>query len=134
MESMGSGAAQTGILDTLKDTLNPTTLMKRLNLTQELLLSIILYLGIGFAVGFLLKKYSNAITIILACIGLLALAHYFDLVSITVYWNKIQEIFGYQQLEPVEGSMLSAYWLWVKTHVALVVSFAIGFLFGVHMA
>ncbi len=133
MESSGADTAQVGLLDTLKEKLNPSTLMARFNVTQETLLAIILYLGIGFVVGFLLKRYSNAIFIILGCIVILILAQQFELLNVTVYWNKIQSILGYQELEPVEGSLVSAYWLWMKTNIVLVVSFSIGFLFGIHL-
>jgi hypothetical protein len=69
-------AAQTsnaGMLDKLKDTLNPTNIIQKYNLTQEKLIELLLYFGTGFVVGYILKKYSKIFDILVAGLLLLVL-------------------------------------------------------------
>ena len=132
-DSMDSAKTELGLFDTLKQRLNPTAVMKKLNLTQEKLIDMALYLGIGFLVGFLIKKYDKFIFVAVLLIVGLILAQQAGLVSITVYWYKIQEFLGARPLEPIEGSFFSAYWEWAKANVILVASFSVGFLVGLRV-
>lgn len=122
-----------GLLDTLKDKLNPSTLMQRLHITQEMLIDMMLYLGVGFLTGFLIKKYGTYIFVFVLFLVALIIAQQAGIISITVYWVKIQELLGMEVVAPAPEGLLSGYWEWAKSHIFLVVSFSIGFLVGLRV-
>lgn len=122
-----------GLLDTLKNKLNPSTLMQRLHLTQDVLIDMALYLGVGFLSGFLIKKYGKYIFVFVVCIVALIVAQQAGIISVTVYWNKIQEFFGVQPVDTAPEGLFAGYWDWAKEHIALVISFSIGFLVGLRV-
>ena len=47
-----------------------------------------------------------------------------------VYWQHIEQALGITPLQPLEGSLIAAYWHWIKMHLGMVISYSIGFLFG----
>lgn len=126
-------APQPGMFESLKDKLSPSALMEKLNLNSGTLLESALYLAVGFLFGYLLKKYGTFFFCAVLFIVFLVLAQQLGLISITVYWQNIQSFFGVQGPEPVEGSLLTAYWVWIKAHLLQVVCFSGGFLFGLRL-
>jgi uncharacterized membrane protein (Fun14 family) len=133
MEATGTLKQEVGLLDTLKEKLNPGTIIRKISQHQSLILEMALYLCIGFLAGFLLKKYGKFIFVLILCFVALILAQQMGLIAINVYWDKIQELFGIQPVSTLEGSLSHSYWEWVKGHLALVVSFSVGFLFGIRL-
>ncbi len=125
--------SEAGVLETLKENLNPSHLMKKFNITSATLLQMAIYFGVGIMIGYMLKKYGKfVIVLILFILGLL-LVQQIGLVDITVHTDKVQELFGLQPTAYDDKHLLVGYWEWVKAHVALVLSLSIGFLVGLRI-
>lgn len=131
-EPMGEGMmAQPGLLDKIKDTLNPNKLAQRFD--KDTLMEMGMYLGVGFLSGFLLKKYFNYVLVFaLGIAGILGLQH-LGVISIGIDWMRMQEVFGIKQAAALDSSLLASYWDWIRLNVRLVVSFCSGFLIGLKL-
>ena len=124
-------AARAGWFETIKKALNIDNLMKKLDMSRDKLINIGLYLAAGFLVGFLLKKYSRYVFTVVLCVAALVVLHYANIITVTLNWQRLQE-FGIGQISAtMDATLLNVYWEWVKLHVAVVLSFSVGFLIGV---
>jgi len=129
--TMPDEATTKGLLDNAQENLNTESLSNKFDFSRESLIEMALYLGIGFVVGFLLKKYSQFVLIV-ALIGasLLVLQH-LGFLSLVVDWDKIQNALGFHLPATADGSLITAYLEWAKAHMRAVISFAIGFVVGI---
>lgn len=101
------------------------------NFTTNRLIEVGMYLGLGFVIGYSLKRFSGAfITIVLTLLGLFLL-HQFQIINLSFNVDKLRECFGLASTQ--DSTLLCAYWNWVKAHVILVLSFFIGFLIGIRL-
>jgi len=90
-----------------------------------------MHLGLGFLVGYSLKRFSSAfITVILTLLGLFLL-HQFQIINLSFNIEKLQECLGIVSTQ--DSTLLCAYWTWIKTNIILVLSFFIGFLIGIRL-
>lgn len=112
--------------------LNPTNLMQSIKGSKNLLIEVGMYLGIGFLVGFLLKKYSKYVLVALLCIAGLVVLQQFDFVTIAFNTAKIQEVFAVRS-SSLQADLFSMYWDWIKINFSIVLSFSIGFLIGLKL-
>jgi len=119
---------EAGWLETFKQKLNIDGLMQKMNLSKERVFEIGLYLGIGFLAGFLFKKYAKYLFIVVLTVVGLAVLHHLGFVEFTINWEKVQ---GIQPIPtPMDATIWSVYWEWIKANVAIVLSFSVGFLVG----
>lgn len=125
-----SAGANTNWVTSVKDTMSPDNLMKKFDLTSDKLINIGLYLAAGFFAGFLLKKYAHALFTVALGIAILSVLHYSGFITVAINWDKLQAI-GVGPVPTIDSTVLSLAWEWVKLHVAVVLSFIIGFLIGV---
>jgi len=122
--------AQTlGFLERMKQYLNPKSLMEAISTSKDKIVEMGIYLGIGFLAGFLLKKYSKYVLILLLCIAGLVVLQQFEFVTILFNTAKIQEVFGIKT-STMDADLFSVYWHWIKLNFSIVLSFSIGFLLG----
>jgi len=125
--------SQTGFLDKVKEFLDPSTIMERIKSHKDILLAMALYLGAGFLVGFLLKKYFKIVLIIAIPLVALFLLAQFDMLSVVFNWTKLRETFGIQPLPALDTTLLENVWAWTKGNVALALSGAVGFFIGLRL-
>lgn len=86
------------------------------------------YAGVGFFIGFFLKKYAREV--ILCTVVLFVTLFLFDNFKlITFDWHKIRELTGISTSETV-GSLFKDYYDWLRSHIVLMVSAFVGFLLG----
>ncbi len=103
-------------------------LLQKLELTPVRIIEICSYLGIGFFVGFLLKKYFRIVILFsIAYIVLIWVLGEFDLVLIN--WSHVQSL-AHVTPEDTIGSILASSVKWIKQNLAIVVSGSFGFLVG----
>jgi len=102
--------------------------LESLDLTPVKMIEMGSYLGVGFFVGFLFKKYFRMFLIfsILLVGALWALAE-FDLVIIN--WSNAQTIAHVTPQDTI-NSVISSYAQWIRQNVLIVVSGLIGFVVG----
>ena len=127
---IGPAAPQeVSFLARMKHYLNPKQLMQTISSSKDKIMEMGLYLGIGFLAGFLLKKYSKYVLIVLLCIAGLVVLQQFEIVTVLFNTVKIQEVFGIRS-SSLDADLFSVYWHWIKINFPIVLSFSIGFLVG----
>ena len=126
--------AQTGLIETFKNAIQPETIANKLGVDKNMLIDIGIFGAIGFITGFLLKKYSEYfIALALLIVGIVVLQQ-FDYLSVSLNVTKIHDMLGLQSV-PVAGVGYGALLLeWMKTNVAAGTSLGIGFLIGLKVA
>ena len=114
--------------ENLKQSLNPGELLEKLKASKGTLFDIFLYLGIGFILGFLLKRFGQYLVVF--AIALFVLTH-LNIMQVNVNWDSIQNFLGLHQIGNVEGNVFTVFWEWVKINAIVVLSFCVGFTFGI---
>ncbi len=121
--------AGTGLIDSLKNAMQPDVIANKLGVDKNMLVDITLYGAIGFIVGFLLKKYSEYfISMALLIIGIFVLQQ-FEYVSFSINMPKVHELFGIQSGVAVDGYGRLV-WESIKANIAGSTSLVVGFLIG----
>jgi uncharacterized membrane protein (Fun14 family) len=125
-----ASTTNTDWVTSVKDTMSPDNLMKKFDLTSDKLINIGLYLAVGFFAGFLLKKYAHVLFTVAMGIALLSVLHYSGFITVTINWDKLQAL-GIGPIPTIDATFFSLMWEWATMHLAVVLSFIIGFLIGV---
>lgn len=124
---------QAGLLDTIKERVQPEAMMEKIRISRNTLIDVGLFGGIGFLTGFLLKKYSAYVVVFVLCITALILLQQFEFVSVMINWSKVHEMMGIQPAAVVGDNMLMMAWEWMKANVVISASLAVGFLLGLKL-
>lgn len=120
-----------GFFEALKNFFKPEFLVAKFHEWKYTLLDWGIYLGIGFIVGLLIKKYLKYILLLILFIVALVLLEQFDILQTHVNWAKMQELFNIQSASPsFDAQAINAYVEWVKVNFALVLSASVGFILG----
>src|SRR5271156_782769 len=112
---------QEGLMDNIKEYLNPSKLVEKLDLSKQKMIEMGVFFCIGIALGFLMKKYANFLIAAAITVGGIVLLHYIGFVDITLHLDRVQAMFGIT-MPAVQGNLFYHLWEWVKQHVAVVVS------------
>lgn len=125
---------QQGILDSVKEKVNLQTFFEKVQDSRALILDIAIYGGIGFLIGYLLKRYINAVITMIMMSTLLFVLQQFNLIVITINWEIIYELLGVTQLMHLMGENVHLFvFEWAKANVFLVISWLIGLLIGIKL-
>ena len=91
-------------------------LSEKLNLSKHKLLDMALFLGVGFLIGFLWKRYANYFIAGIIFITILIIFNQLDLLLLSINWVKVQECCG---VEPAraDADILGMLWNWVRDNV-----------------
>ncbi len=122
-----------GFLDSVKETIRWDVIKEKFYAFQPTLIEIGLFGGAGFVIGFLLKKFGKIIAFLIAAVVILGILHQLNIISISLNWAKIQEIFGIQS-SSLDNAAITSYGDWIKNHLLQVLFFVIGFVLGIHFA
>lgn len=95
------------------------------------LIEIGMYLGFGFLIGYLLKRFSAFVLIVVLTLLALFLLHQFEIINLSLNIDKLREFLGIKQA--TDANLLCVYWIWAKENVILLLSFFIGFLIGIRL-
>lgn len=95
------------------------------------LIEIGMYLGFGFLIGYVLKRFSSFVLIIVLTLLAIFLLHQFEIINLSLNIDKLREFLGIQQA--VDSNLFCVYWSWAKENVILLLSFFIGFLIGIRL-
>lgn len=124
-----NGAAQ-GVWATVQNWVNSA--LAKLQINKQTVMEIGLYLGLGFVVGFLLRKFSMYIFMLVLFFLGLYVAQYYNLIEIAINWKQVQANLGIKPTS-LDANMMSVYWEWFKLNFVIVISFAVGFLIGIKL-
>lgn len=132
-EAMHGAANQaSGWADSIKE--RSKHAMEWLHESRTLLLDILLYGGLGFLSGFLLRKYSNYVAfLVLVIVGIIILQQW-NVMNVIINWSKINDFFGFQHAPlTLDGASFNLFWEWCKVNMAIVVSYIVGLLIGLRI-
>jgi uncharacterized membrane protein (Fun14 family) len=123
---------QKAILETVKEKVNLQAFFEKVQNSRGLIFDIAIFGCIGFLTGYLLKRYINAVITVIITSAILFLMQQFSLLTITIHWDTLYELFGITQLINLVGDNLSLFiFEWAKANVFLVTSSLVGFLIGI---
>jgi uncharacterized membrane protein (Fun14 family) len=124
VDVVNNQAVQSGWADTLRE--RSKYIMGKLHDSRAIILDILLYGGIGFLSGFLLRKYANYVAfLVLIVVGVIVMQQY-NIIN----WTYINDLFGFQHAPAMNGDSFVAFWEWCKANAVIVVSWIIGLLIG----
>lgn len=107
--------------------------LAKINLSKDRILDVLIYGGIGFLSGFLFKKFSRYVIVVLLTLGGIFALNYLGIIQIFVDWDKMNSFLGIQQVAVPNGNMFSLLFEWVKVNVLITISFVVGFLLGMKL-
>src|ERR1700722_19894219 len=94
---VGTQAQQTpGLVDAVKNNFSVDGIINYVVQSKDVIFEVGLYGLLGFAVGYLLKRYSNFVVTLALVIVLLVVLNQFQIVTIFINWNKFYEYVGIQ--------------------------------------
>ncbi len=129
--AMQPEAPQTGMLETVKEKLNVNNIMEKIKSSKDQLFEIGLYAGAGFLSGFLLKKYSSYVAVLVLLLVGLGVLHQMEVIHLSVNWDKANEIFGINAVPTVSAdSLIHTIWAWIRANLTISVSFLVGLFIG----
>ncbi|MCL5875766.1 MAG: hypothetical protein M1114_04805 [Candidatus Dependentiae bacterium] len=103
--------------------------LDKMHLTKHKLFDFAIAMGIGFAVGFFLKRYAHYVCAFIIFTILIVVLQKFELLHVYINHPKVEEVFGIQATH-ISGDAISIFWEWVKLNGSLSISFVIGLLIG----
>jgi uncharacterized membrane protein (Fun14 family) len=98
--------------------------------SKDTILEMGLYGLIGFALGYLLKRYSGFIVTFALVMVVLVVLNQFGFVNIFLNWNKVYEFIGVQPALVSTDNLIAIGTEWARTNIIVVASAAVGFLIG----
>lgn len=105
-------------------------IIQKIKLSQDKILQYGIAAGVGFLVGFLVKKFSAYVAIVIAgCLLIMVLSH-FGIMNVAIDWDKMQTVLG---LEPIEFSgqnIFNLIWQSVRLNIAITLCALGGFFIG----
>jgi hypothetical protein len=132
MTSPQATGQQAGIMETVKEKMNMGQLVDKISESRNLIFDVVLYGSIGLLTGYLLKRYSGAVIVIILMTSALMIMQQFELIVLAVNWDKINEILGLAQANKLlADNMVPLAIEWAKANMLVVVSMLIGFLVGI---
>jgi uncharacterized membrane protein (Fun14 family) len=105
-------------------------LIAKLKMSQDKILQYGIAAGVGFLVGFLLKKFSSYVALIIAgCLLVTVLCH-FGVMNIAIDWAKMQSMIGLEPIEFTDQNILELVWQWVRLNIVMTLCALGGFFIG----
>ena len=128
---VGTQAQQTpGLVDAVKNNFSVDGIINYVVQSKDVIFEVGLYGLLGFAVGYLLKRYSNFVVTLALVIVLLVVLNQFQIVTIFINWNKFYEYVGIQPALVNTDNLITVGAEWARTNIIVVASSAVGFLIG----
>ena len=125
---------QQGLLETVKEKVNINQIVDKVHESRNIIVDIALYGGIGFLIGYLLKRYSNAVIVVILMTTALIIMQQFDILTMVIHWEKINELLGLPVASKLITDNFPALAMeWARTNVPIVVSMLVGFLVGIRV-
>ncbi|HEV2916347.1 MAG TPA: hypothetical protein VGW78_01225 [Candidatus Babeliales bacterium] len=124
---------QTGALQSVKEKLNVDTIVNQIKDSKDTIIEIGLYAIIGFFAGYLIKRYSSFLAMMMLFVGGLIVLVKFEIIAIVINWEYIYQQLGMQPYLLNTDTLMPLAWEWARANSLLVASAVIGFLFGLRM-
>jgi len=123
------GAATSGDwLTLLKEKWN--VLADKVNLSKDSTTNIALYAGVGFLTGFVCKKASSYVLVVLLVLLGIAVLHQYNVINITINWDEMSALLGIRPTDMTGDGLAALMWEAIKANAVISASYAIGFIIG----
>jgi uncharacterized membrane protein (Fun14 family) len=134
-ESIGQPMTEqaVGIVDRVKVWFTGLGIMQRLQEHKQFLIELGIFLGAGFVLGLIIKRYLKYILLLVLFIVTLVILEQFNIINIGVNWAKVQDLLNIKQGLSFDEGMVNSYVSWIKANVWIVLSASLGFLFGLKL-
>lgn len=110
-----------------------TNIMEKIKTSQDSLLHYGITLGVGFLVGFLLKKFSSYVAVVIAgCLLIIILSH-FGIMNVAIDWQKIQSFVGLEVGQLSDQNVFEMLWEWIRLNVTMTLCALVGFFIGLKL-
>ena len=119
-----------GWFDLFKERIQFDVMVKKIWASKNIVIDVVLYGSIGFLAGFLFKKNSQYLIFFIFFAAGCFVLQQLNIVLITFNWQKIHALMGTQPTGMVGDNLLMFTWEWIKTNLAISLSFSVGFLAG----
>lgn len=123
-------ATTPNLATTVKNNFSVDGIINYIVQSKDVILEMGLYGLLGFAVGYLLKRYSGFLVTFALVMVVLVVLNQFGLVTVFLNWNKFYEFVGVQPAFVSTDNLIAVGTEWARTNVMVVASAAIGFLIG----
>ena len=111
-----------------------SSIMDKIKASKNNLVEVGLYVGMGFLSGFLLKKYSTYVAVLVLFFVGLGIMHQFEVVNIVINWSKVYDVFGIRVAQNVTvDNFFALVWEWVKVNLVISVSYVVGLGIGLKL-
>lgn len=134
-ESIGQPMTEqaVSIVDRVKAWFAGLGIMQRLQEHKQFLIELGIFLGAGFVLGLIVKRYLKYILLLVLFVVSLVILEQFNIINIGVNWAKVQDLLNIKQGLSFDEGMVNTYVSWIKANVWIVLSASLGFLFGLKL-
>ncbi len=129
-EMQKTAQANNNWVDTLKERVHFDQIANKAWASRNIIIDVLLYGGIGFLTGFLFKKHSQYLILLILFIAGCFVLQQFNILFITFNWPKVHELMGTQPTGLTGDNLLLLSWEWIKANFVISLSFIVGFLAG----
>jgi uncharacterized membrane protein (Fun14 family) len=105
----------------------------KLRLSQDVLVQCGVVAGVAFLLGFLLKKFSAYIAMIVALGVLFVFLSHFGIINVVFDWSKAQSFTGVDLSDLSSGNCIEKLWAIVRMNIAASIAGVIGFMIGLRL-
>lgn len=120
-------------LQSVKDSFNVDSVVDNIKQSKDIILEVGLYALIGFFAGYLIKRYSSLLAIMILFVGGLVVLCKLDIIAVIINWEYIYQQLGMQPYFLTTDTVTAMAWEWMRANTLLVGSAVVGFLFGLRM-
>ena len=126
-----NATANGGIIETIKESINPQAVVQKLKVSQAQLIDMGLYAAIGFLLGFFIKRYATyVIAFGLFATGIILLSQ-FNMLSLHINWSEVYQTLNIPVAAGVGMDNVAAIaWEWARSNILASSSFVVGLLIG----
>jgi uncharacterized membrane protein (Fun14 family) len=122
-----------GMLQSVKERVNVDAVVEHIRQSKDIIIEVGIYAAIGFFTGYLMKRYSSLLAMLVLFIGGLIILSKLEIIAVVINWDYIYQQLGMQPYLLTSDSMVTLGWEWARTNALLVSSAVIGFLFGLRV-
>jgi hypothetical protein len=122
-----------GVIQSVKECVNFDAAIDHIRESKDVIIEVALYTGIGFLAGYLTKRYSSLLAMLVFFVGILTVLSKFEIVAVSINWNYVYQQLGIQSPLLTSDSLVALGLEWVRINPLLISGTVIGFLVGLRI-
>lgn len=134
METHDIATAQEGWLEVIKSKLYVDKFLIFIKESKENIIEFGVYLGIGFLIGFLIKRFATIFIGVVLFVAVLIALSQMDIITIDFNYIRLYEFFGIRPAMSSSDTIFTIILEGIKVNWILAVGFVFGFFLGLKLA